>query len=508
MDPLADPKKCRRDVPYLVRLRTNVIRTYAIDPTANHDECMRLLADAGIYVVSDLSEPRTSINRDDAQWNGALYQRYISVIDSLSKYGNVLGFFAGNEVSNSGNTTAASAFVKAAVRDSKAYIKQQGYGSLGVGYATYDGEIRTQLAQYFNCGPEDESIDFWGYNVYSWCGDSNFKDSGYEERTRFFKDYSVPIFFAEYGCNKVEPREFSDVPALYGSRMTDTWSGGIVYMYFQEDNEYGKLQLFRVSHIRTKLTQIATGLVDVDDDSVSPREDFSKLSSRMATISPSSTNRDDYSPTFSPTTCPEVVTSTGSAATDQLWLAEASPLPPTPNQALCACKVASLSCVSDSNDPETYLDDFGFICGVRGKDYCAGIEHNATTGSYGAFGQCNPKQQLSFVMDRYYQDQPEGAKASACAFGGRARTQQPARPSGNCGSLLRAARDDGSGNVPQPSGNSQQQGGSSGGNGGNGGSTSNPAAHVVGIPSFDWGVVQMGLYVLVAVGTGMGMILL
>lgn len=239
-DPLADPAACARDVPLMQQLQTNTIRTYAIDPNKDHSQCMKMLADAGIYVVSDLGEPANSINRDTPEWNTALYARYAAVVDSLANYTNTLGFFAGNEVSNAPNNTQASAFVKAAVRDMKTYIKQRGYRPIGVGYATNDDETRTELANYFNCGPADQSIDFWGYNIYSWCGKSSYEDSKYEERTKEFSTYNVPAFFAEYGCNVVQPRKFDEVAALYGSEMTKVWSGGIVYMYFQEANDYGK----------------------------------------------------------------------------------------------------------------------------------------------------------------------------------------------------------------------------------------------------------------------------
>lgn len=451
---------------------------------------MSMLADAGIYVISDLSQPSLSINRDDPVWDGDLYQRYISVIDSLAKYNNVIGFFAGNEVSNSPNTTAASAYVKAAVRDSKRYIVNQNYTNLGVGYATYDGDIRTQLAQYFNCGDQKEAIDFWGYNVYSWCGNSNFQQSGYAERTQFFKDYSVPIFFAEYGCNEVEPRTFTDVPVLFGPQMTDTWSGGIVYMYFQEQNNYG--------------------LVDVSGNNVSPRQDFSMLSSQIATVSPSSTNINDYNPTFSPTSCPAVVTATGTGSASQLWLAAASPLPPPANPALCSCLMNTLSCVSSSSDAETYSGDFGFICGLQNGKYCQGITHNATTGVYGAVSECNPQQQLSWVMNQYYNDQSGSAKSSACAFSGRASSKATTNPTGTCSALVNAVGTAGTGTVPLPTGNSHQQ--SSGNGGGSGGSasgsssgaaSSGPIIHV-----HDFGFLQVALYTTIAAVTAAGMILL
>ena len=240
-DPLADTVSCKRDIPILKELNTNTIRVYAVNPHSNHKECMDMLADAGIYVICDLSDPTHSIDRINPNWETGLYSRYVNVIDEMAQYNNTIGFFAGNEVANSASTTNSSAFVKAAVRDMKAYIRQKHYRHLGVGYATNDdADIRVNIADYFNCDNPEDSVDFWGYNVYSWCGDSTYDQSGYKDRTDEFRNYSVPVFFAEYGCNAVQPRKFSEIDALYRDPMDQVWSGGIIYMYFQEVNNYGQ----------------------------------------------------------------------------------------------------------------------------------------------------------------------------------------------------------------------------------------------------------------------------
>jgi len=370
-DPLADSAGCTRDIPLIQALGMNTIRVYALDTKQDHSACMTMLQNAGIYVVADLSEPGTSINRDEPLWDVTLLNRYTSVIDMMQQYTNVLGFFAGNEVTNNNTNTDASAYVRAAIRDTKAYIKSKNYRSIPVGYATNDAsDIRNDLADYFNCGDQSSAIDFWGYNIYSWCDPSSYTTSGWDVRTQEYSNYSVPVFFAEYGCNNIRPRTWGEVAALYGPQMTPVFSGGIVYMYFEETNKYG--------------------LVNVQNKVATKLQDYINLQTAMASISPSGVQASAYTPTNSARACP---------ATGADWSASTT-LPPTPDNDLCNCMVSSLSCVvADSVTDDAYGALFGTACGGLGTNGCNGINGNGTTGSYGAYSNCEAKQKLSWALN-------------------------------------------------------------------------------------------------------------
>ncbi|KAH8728630.1 Glucanosyltransferase-domain-containing protein [Phaeosphaeriaceae sp. PMI808] len=479
-DPLADGDACRRDIPLLKQIYTNVIRVYAINPTKNHDDCMSQLASAGIYVVADLGEPKTSIRSNDPEWDVTLFQRYTGVIDALAKYKNVIGFFAGNENVSRGNETAAAAFVKAAVRDTKAYISNRKYrNTLGVGYATADVPGRIELAHYFACQPGDQgnktSIDFWGYNVYSWCGDSTYERSSYGERVSFFSDYPVPVFFAEYGCNENLPggptsRPFTEVQVLFGN-MTNVFSGGIVYEWFMGENKYGLVSL-------------------VNSASVSPYPDFTSLQSQLAKATPTITQRSAYTPTNSPPACPSVGGS---------WQAQASPLPPTVNPELCQCMAAGLQCNIKDTKEEDYKQVFDFICAADSK-FCSGISKNATKGTYGGYSGCDPKDQLAFAANQYYLG--NNKRADACSFEGKA-TRQSAQTASSCVALLSAVGANGSGSPPTATGRA------TGGSGAGASSSSKGAAASMYSPTFfAYGGTAIGVWIAVATGSLFGMLAL
>jgi len=478
-DPLADVNACERDIPILEELRTNTIRVYALDPTANHTVCMQMLADAGIYVIADLSQPELSINRDTPAWNQQLYTRYTAVIDDMSQYTNTLGFFAGNEVSNQPNNTDASAFVKAAVRDMKAYIKAKNYRTIGIGYATNDDSaIRDDMADYFDCGNQENTIDFWGLNIYSWCGDSSYTGSGYNVQTDNFKSYDVPVFFAEYGCNLVQPRTFTQVQALYGENMTGVWSGGIVYMYFQETNDYGLVS------------------IGPDGTAVSKLADFTYYSSEIATVSPTGVEMASYSPTATAATCP---------SENAVWQAKSSPLPPTPDQELCACMYKSITCVPSSNlDGDAVSSLFATVCGLGDGSQCNGITANASTGVYGAYSMCNATEQLGWALNAYYEAQDTTNKASACDFSSSASTQSALPTDHQCSSLLSEAGNAGTGIITsQPT--STGTGAASDG-GSSASSSKGAAARLHHSPSS--GSEQAILFLALSLSIGLGMIVL
>ncbi|AGO13513.1 AaceriACL182Cp [[Ashbya] aceris (nom. inval.)] len=372
IDPLAEVEICKRDLPYLKKLGVNTIRVYSIDPTKPHDICMEELSKLGIYVLIDLSEPDTSIIRETPTWDVKVFQRYKDVVDSMQKYTNVLGFFAGNEVTNDRTNTDASPFVKAAIRDVKNYIKQMGYRTLPVGYSTNDDqETRDHLADYFVCG--NVTADFYGINMYEWCGHSSYGTSGYRERTNEFRNFPVPVFFSEFGCNTIRPRPFTEIQALYGSMMTPVWSGGLAYMYFEEDNEYGVVKVTK-------------------DNQVLELPDFRNLQKEFEKARPKGVKRSVYEKTYkvNARACPQK---------SGTWKAS-DELPPTPDARKCGCLEQALPCLSLSlQDPMSYKNYFEYVCGFVN---CMDINGDGSLGVYGEYSDCDTRQKLSLQLSKLY----------------------------------------------------------------------------------------------------------
>jgi hypothetical protein len=63
-----------------------------------------------------------SIDRVSPSWTTNLLDLYIKTIDKFLPYPNVLGFTIGNEIVNGSDATVAAPFIKAAARDTKAYL--------------------------------------------------------------------------------------------------------------------------------------------------------------------------------------------------------------------------------------------------------------------------------------------------------------------------------------------------------------------------------------------------
>lgn len=168
-DPLVDTAQCQRDVDLMSTLGTNSIRVYHVDASANHDGCMSVFAQAGIYTWIDLDTFDTYIlaNGNPPRWTQSMYKAYQRVMDAFQGYDNVAGFFVGNEMLTIGPDSVAAPYVKAAARDMKAYRDSKGYRDIPVGYSAADiSQLRPNLQNYLACGSNSsERLDFYSLNV-------------------------------------------------------------------------------------------------------------------------------------------------------------------------------------------------------------------------------------------------------------------------------------------------------------------------------------------------------
>ncbi|KAL2817271.1 Glucanosyltransferase-domain-containing protein [Aspergillus cavernicola] len=244
-DPIADADSCKRDIEKFTDLGLNTIRVYSVDNSKDHDECMNALADAGIYLVLDVNTPDYSINRENPapSYNDVYLQYVFATVDKFAKYKNTLAFFSGNEVINDGPSSVTAPYVKAVTRDLRAYMRARDYRQIPVGYSAADVDTnRLEMAEYMNCGTDEERSDFFAFNDYSWCSPSSFETSGWDQKVKNFTGYGLPLFLSEFGCN-TNTRDFGEVASLYSTEMTGVYSGGLVYEYSQEPSDYGLVQI-------------------------------------------------------------------------------------------------------------------------------------------------------------------------------------------------------------------------------------------------------------------------
>ena len=234
-----------------------------------------------------------------------------------------------------------------------------------------------------------------------------------------------------------------------------------------------------------------------DDNKATKLPDYTALSSQLASATPSGVQASRYKPSNSPRSCPNI---------DNTWKASVQ-LPPSPNQRLCDCMFANLTCVAKAGiSSEDIQTNFDFICNPKLGNYCGGVDTDAEKGVYGAYSMCNATQRLSFAFNAYYEDQtasnPENN--NPCNFKGVGVQQQSSSQSG-CEALVSQAGPAGTGVVtsaptPTPV--------SGGGGGAPASSSSTGAASPLSIPTFDFGLLRLAGYVSAAAMVGAGMVML
>ncbi|KAJ1978134.1 1 3-beta-glucanosyltransferase gel4 [Dimargaris verticillata] len=398
-DPLADVDTCVEQAAKFKELGLNLIRVYEVQNGNDHSKCMKALADNGIYLLLDVMTPKMSINRDEPEYTAELFTYVKEKVDEFVQYDNLFGFVAGNEVTNEVKNTDASAYVKALLRDIKKHLKDSKH-NYPVGYATNDDtDINDDLKSFFACGKVDVRADFYGINIYRWCGsDSSFSVSGFDKVVESYNDYPIPVFLSEYGCNKKRPRAFDEVESIYGSDMTGSFSGGVMYEYTEEDNEYGIVNLNNPNDKTAK-------------------EEFENFKDKMTKVKPQGVKSDSSDASVKEIDCP--------AASNSTWRSSEN-LPPTPVQASCTCVYDTLPCVPKDPNTKDFGDKvgehLGYICGNSASS-CSSITADPVSGEYGKYSFCDAKTKAAVAMSAYYKAQKNSA--DACDFDGFAEVVKP-----------------------------------------------------------------------------------
>ncbi|KAI4716816.1 hypothetical protein E4T48_07002 [Aureobasidium sp. EXF-10727] len=236
-----------------------------LDHTKQHDKAMKLLEEAGTYVVAvrvlllvhgetytysrqTVSTPFCCINRSKPykSYNSTNVSSLLKTAGIMARYKNTLAIAAADSVVNSRDTLPVTPVLKAVVRDLKRYLlisnRSRGTRVLPVGYSSADVPHINQnpgFLEYLYYGDKENTVDFWALKNYGWAGKSDMQMSGWNSLISRYENFAIPVFLSEYGANTKHPRQLHESKALYSDPMTRVFSGGCIYEFTDSVNAYG-----------------------------------------------------------------------------------------------------------------------------------------------------------------------------------------------------------------------------------------------------------------------------
>lgn len=134
-------------------------------------------------------------------------------------------------------------YIRAAVRDMKAFRDARGYRLIPIAYSQWDSPyLKKTAVDYLTCGEYADSIDLFGLNLFYSCGED--LPLMYHE----FVEAQIPVLLSEIGCYDTEEfRNFSEIADTLGlgskgGDYLDVFSGGIVYDWPNDTANWGVVQ--------------------------------------------------------------------------------------------------------------------------------------------------------------------------------------------------------------------------------------------------------------------------
>jgi hypothetical protein len=196
---------------------------------------VRLLQEAGLYVIIGMGNAFNYQPSTDQAWDIKDFRRYTEIIDNLAPFPNVIGF-------NIQGSPITLPYIKAIVRDLRAHMRTKGFRQVLLSTSPY-AYWSHDVTEYLACGPRAESPDYVFYSFRNpACGDAKQTRDIMNSINKHIKSYSVPVIFDNGGCS-IESQVVPDVVRLHlNQSFIDVGPGSIYARYFDslERNNVGE----------------------------------------------------------------------------------------------------------------------------------------------------------------------------------------------------------------------------------------------------------------------------